>query len=287
MFKWKGTAGELIDLITKMTVRYGGGCSLFSPLRVDVQVKKKKMSWAWLTTERVAYTKGETTRGKLSGKSGEYIFEAEMAQWLTSLAKPDEKIIMIHDGTEIVFKGEEFEATYIPTDYDATRAEDAKKFKVKKWLPDIGIDWKKVEVEVSRIATILGKASLVYGKGDIRVLRLDFNVDKAIIGSLESHSKGISCTLKAKIEEAFNITLGQNFAEVISILEGEVEMYGSGPGYPLWIVSEDVRLKTAYLISQYAEEEEETSSGTPLESTESDGDDEEGEEDEEIEIGGD
>ena len=288
MFKLEMKAGALADLVGKMTARESGGSALFSPLLVNVDVKKRTITWTWITPDHTAFTWGKAEKLKLSGKSGEYVIDAEIVDWVSKLFSDDEKIVLEHRGASVYMKGDKYQGQLNPTDADATRIEDASQLKIKDNVPVLGdFKWNEVGIKASEINAILTPTTLVYGQKEIKVVRLSFTkeLSTALIGSLEAHSSGIGRPLDAKVKKGFEIVLGSNFAEVMSVLDGDIKLYGIDMERPLWILKEDTNLTVGYLVAQYDEVQEQAKSEEADEEESEDGDTEDGDED--IDLGDD
>jgi len=259
MLKLEMKAGALISLISKMTARESGGSALFSPILVKADVKKKSISWSWITGDHTAFTWGKAEKLKLSGESGDYVIDSEIVDWLKNLFSDEENVVLEHRGSTVYLKGDKWEGQFTPTDADATRVEEALQMKIKDNVPMLGdFKWSEVGIKASEINTILSPTSLVYGQKEIKVVRLTFNKkgSLALIGSLEAHSTGIARPLDAKVKKGFEIILGSNFAEVMSVLDGDLKLFGIDTERPLWILKEDTNLIVGYLVAQYGEVQE-------------------------------
>jgi len=262
MFKIEMKAGELAALITKMTARESGGTALFSPMIANVNVKGGTMKWSWITSDHTAFTWGKATKLKLSGKDGEYVFDSEIIEWINKLFGAEEKVSMEHRGESIYLKGDKYEAQLTPTDADATRVEEASQMKIdeKTLVPKLGsYEWNEVSIKASEINAILAPTSLVYPQKEIKVVRLSFNKKGsfAIIGSLEAHSMGVSRPIEAKVKKGFDIILGSNFAEVMSVIDGDIKLFGIDKDRPLWILKQTETATIGYLVAQYDESQAE------------------------------
>jgi len=256
MFELKGKAGAVAGLISKMTARESGGSALFSPLIAEVNIKKKSIAWSWITSDHTAFTWGKAEKLKLTGKSGQYVIDAELVDWVNKLFGDDEEITIQHRGTTVHLKGDKYEAQLTPSDADAARIEDASQLKVKDNLPVLGeMEWSEVKIKASEINAILSPTTLVYGQKEIKVVRLTFNKkgSLALIGSMEAHATGIARPLDAKVKKGFEIILGSNFAEVMSVLSGSISLYGQDIEHPIWILKEGDNLTVGYLVAQYDE----------------------------------
>lgn len=260
MFKLEMKAGVLADLVSKMTARESSGNNLFSPLIVNVDVKKKRIEWSWITADQSAFTYGQARKLKLSGDSGQYVIDAEIVDWVNNLFGTDEKVTMEHRESIIYLKGDKTEAQLSPTDADATRIESASQIKIEDNLPKLpGLKWKEVQLKASEILTILKPTTLVYGQKDIKIVRLTFDKkgSVALIGSLEAHSIGVARPIEAKVKAGFEVILGVNFAEVMTVLSGAIKFYGDNGNKPLWILKETDNLTIGYFVAPYDESQEE------------------------------
>lgn len=260
MFKLTMKAGAMADFISKMTVRESGGTALFSPLIATVDVKKKRIDWAWITAEQTAFTKGECTKLDISGDSGDYVIDTELAAWCKELFGAEEKITLVHNESTVTLKGDKFEAQYTPTDADAARVEKAQEIKFKDGKPVIGaLKFEdNAELNISELAAIIKPTTLVYGSKDIKVVKLSFSKKSSTgtIGSLEAHSKGITRPLEAKVDGSFEVILGQHISEVLAVLSGKVTIYGSEGNMPIWVVKEEENMRLGYMIAPYQGEED-------------------------------
>jgi hypothetical protein len=278
MFELEMKSKELINLISQMTVRECGGNALFSPLIANVDPKAKTISWSWITNDHTAFVWGEARKLKLGGKAGQYVFDAELIDWVGKLFGAEEVVKMTHSGASVHLKGDKFEAQYNPTDADAARIEEATKLKVKDNLPVFkDFKWKEVTIKTSELKTILSPTTLVYSQKEIKVVKLIFDKkgSTAIVGSLEAHSTGISRPIEAKVKGNFEITLGSNFSEVISVLDGEIELYGIDAERPLWLLKKDKDTTIGYLVAQYDEVQERAKKEAEEEVAEEDAEEEE------------
>lgn len=262
MFKIEMKAGELASLITKMTARESGGTALFSPMIANVNVKSGIIKWTWINKDHTAFTWGKASKLKLSGKEGDYVFDSEIIDWLNKLFGAEEKISMEHHGTSIYLRGDKYEAQLTPTDADATRVEEAIQMKIdeKTLMPKLGdSEWGEVSLNSSEISAILTPTTLVYPQKEIKIVRLSFNKkgSMALIGSLEAHGVGVSRPIEAKVKKGFDIILGSNFAEAMTVIDGDIKLFGIDKDKPLWILKQTDNLTIGYLIAQYDESQAE------------------------------
>ena len=283
MFKLKGKAGEIAKLITLMTARQGKGNYTFSPMMASVDTKKKQITFKWVSVDHVSLVWGEAKKLDLSGKSGDYVFNAELVDWINNIFGADDVITMEHRESTIILKNKEYEAKYIPTDADAADSGNVK-FSIKDNLPTIANNWKLVELNIKEITKGLSPSTLVYGGSAIRVVSLLCSPKKSQtqIGEIEAHDSGVKRNLDAKTKETFSVKLGQSLADVISPLEGPVKIYGIDTISPLWILKEEENLTVGYLVAPFIDEGEPEPAPEPT--PEKDSKPEEEKDEEEIEL---
>jgi len=258
---WKGKAGEIADTIAKMTVKRSGGGALFSPMAMTVDTKAKRIDFAWVTIDHTAAVWGHVDGLDVKGASGQYVVNAELADWLTKVFGAEESVTLTHNGTEVLLAGEKFEARFVPTDFDASGVDAAKHVKVEKDMPAMkDVKWKEATVKVEELKAILSPTTLVYGSSDVKTLGLFFSPTecRAQIGSLESHANKINRKLDAKSKTEFNVMFGQNLAEVLDVIEGSVKLFVVTSEQPAWLLSKTEKMTLGYLLAPYAPEANES-----------------------------
>jgi IMP cyclohydrolase len=255
MFEIEMKAGKLGELITKMTVR-SGGASLMTPVLVNVDPKAKTMEWRSITSDHTCFAWGRAEKLKLKGDADDYVFDGEIVDWLSKLFGADETIKMTHHGSSIKFEGDKYKANLIPTDFDAAKLEAASRFKIEDGIIILkGMDFNEIKMKASELNSIISPTSLVYGAKDIKVVRFNFGKDgsTAIIGSIEAHDVGVERKIEAKVKKSLNITLGNNLAEVVSILDGDISIFGCASDKPIWLRKSEDNFTVGYLIAHYDE----------------------------------
>lgn len=240
-----------------------GGCgssSLFNPIIAKIDVKGKKLQTESPSQDKTTFMIAEFgwKDWKLKGDEDEIVLDVEvMSDWVKKLFPNDEKVVFEFAEGVLQMIGAKDTATLILEDIEQVK--DSKmKMPIKisdDFLPEFKgktiEDFKSVKLDVQELRKLVDRASLVYEDTDYYALKFSSKGSVAHIGSTTGKEPGIVTILDAKVKKSndFEHCVGVGFREIVSSLDGEVEIFAIDGGYPLWIRQLTKEFKIGYMIA--------------------------------------
>jgi len=252
-------SGNMLDMMRMLGATGGAGAStLFSPVIASMEDGQLKSNGT--TQENTAFMIAEFQWNdwKVDDDVKEFVLDCEViADWVKKLFPSDEKVVFDFGEAVLEMKGERDTATVILDDLEAVK-DNKKNMPIKigdDFLPVFkGVkasDLKKATLDVSELRKLVDRASLVYTDTDHYALKFSKKGSVAHMGSTTGKDPGIISILDAKVKKGngYDIKVGANFKEIVSSLEGEVELFSHSPSFPLWIRQVTKEYKVGYLIA--------------------------------------
>lgn len=252
-------AGNMLNMLRMIGATGGAGAStLFSPAIASMEDGLLKSDGTTQETTAFMIAEFQWNDWKVDGDVEEFVLDCEViAEWIKKLYSGEEKVVFDFGEAVLAMKGEKDTATVVLDDLETIK-DQKKPQKVKvndDFLPVFkGVkpgELKKVTLDISELRKLVDKASLVYTDTDHYALKFSKKGSVAHLGSITGKDPGIISILDATVKKGndFEIKVGANFKEIVSSLEGEVELFAHSPDFPLWIRQMTKEYKVGFMIA--------------------------------------